>query len=1115
VTSILERFPGAAVDQFVNTHRDALESYAAALIDLNPSVLISISRKGPRLIDLINSVGDLPYIDVSTRVSEKALPFMAREELEHGDLVVTDDTLIYGSTFRWVTRPLETWGPAPKGLVLAKSTGALEELYSSVDAPLRLSPDEINAFVNSEIRAFAGLTSPYDVDHPILHFGVDDPERFLVEFRMRNPAAFETTKDWQRTAHLRTVTVPATSTRLGHSLRGHQLGPDKVRLFLNVETGAASLVGIFSLAVRSNELQDQDFFDRSPLSANALWYELIESTRASRYEQEDGLRALAYAAHYLAGAEQLLRFVATEHMPRVREPRFHSADAALIFGQRHGTSLGSLLNSRLDARPRYPKGRPQSETRSLLDPNAELQAFEASANGRALCETASVFVGSAPDSSGALQLDKLLEAERLVFDEMTRGEAEAFDGTARLDVGIAFSALPHLLMRVGGSVDSTTFDRWCDEAIDCGNLVPRYARSHSDRDLWVRVARFGESNGDATMVQAWAHQAISDAADAFEATLLLDRRNQTQRERALAGLPAFETEKLFALMARVMPGPLRNKLHTRVWRDFGYLGARAQLEIEGSRGFLVPWLEAEAVLVRDANLTRFHRPGQEDISRGKFLRPAGQMSHQLANAKSSLDAELVVDTAMLVEILIKVDSAFDDSESRGQGLLALTTCGTEAEYLEAVTREMQYAFPNIRKSTSILKDASAGNGLDLASSTALSKYLHTSYLLLSQVATKRMAFENRVQISEKLNVLFLEPEITLTLRRFWQRRCAQLISRGPREHERHEQYLWLSSSMTRTVVTLIRDCLRIQGALDDSWPADRGPAFPTMVAELNDVIRESIEFDLLTPVPELLPETADPGDRETLQRLGVALAICQDSLDWVLAHHAFPRPVAELTPVEEGWSLLLWDVNSSSESSSSVTAIDQVNEYVEVELRRFDEDFFRFEPSPDDGHGLLVPSIVDALRLAQLIAETLASSNLSARMSIVTPADSQALRRIERTRRVTGRPFNIGARVRDVFSELERQYRAIQKPRPPKKPDGSYLVLTEYTRKRMLQGGADIPSVFRHRESIGEYRLRGLEDTVVDVNIYEYGHPRRALRIGTLDPSQLSLFESDIADPLG
>lgn len=176
----------------VRQHAPSLIATCNKLQEISPDVIIALSRKGPRILEVLKNTGLLKLI--SPVLTEKALGALPAGSLNNKKVVVFDDIIISGTTIAELVTKIANQHDADISVIaIAVDQETIKLEYSSelnyniqvkngtvksfrVLASLPLSPDTRFSFCDSVVRSFLILNKPYDVDFPIFYVKASELE---------------------------------------------------------------------------------------------------------------------------------------------------------------------------------------------------------------------------------------------------------------------------------------------------------------------------------------------------------------------------------------------------------------------------------------------------------------------------------------------------------------------------------------------------------------------------------------------------------------------------------------------------------------------------------------------------------------------------------------------------------------------------------------------------------------------------------------------------------------------------------------------------------------------------------------------------------------------------
>ena len=149
---------------FVEKHLKAFKKEYSLIENSKPQNIIAIARKGPRLCEVFSVLGFEDF-ELTKIVSDRAIPFISKGDMENKLYCVFDDVVIYGSTMNDVIKDLEIRGARTKAFSLAYD---VDRAKLDVKREIELHTDEMANFCSEIATSFTLLGKPYDIDHPIL-----------------------------------------------------------------------------------------------------------------------------------------------------------------------------------------------------------------------------------------------------------------------------------------------------------------------------------------------------------------------------------------------------------------------------------------------------------------------------------------------------------------------------------------------------------------------------------------------------------------------------------------------------------------------------------------------------------------------------------------------------------------------------------------------------------------------------------------------------------------------------------------------------------------------------------------------------------------------------------
>jgi hypothetical protein len=1049
-----ERRCPSAFERFSAEFGEALDDYSCRLRELDVDLLVAISRKGPRLLQLMTEIPDVSDPDLSTCVSEKALPYLPRDLLEGASIGVTDDTIAYGSTFARNFGALRDAGAQPRGEVLAMSQMASQQARGLLASdPLLLPEVEIRRLIDLEIQAFGALAVPYDIDHPIFTVAYDgEMSRLAEELEHEWPEARRPSNPWHEASDVIVLSLPAPELVLGsHSQATRRLGPQKLRLFLDSERRAVRAVAIFALALRESELRDPELFAGSPAALGEAWQILLDAVDNAAWPARSQHLALVNAAHYLAGCEALwLWFASTDLGLDSIGGRISELDLRLLFGPTAAASIHPPVQKLLQEASTNvpPKPAKLPPTPEVFDPEAEIEALLADERGRAFATHAPEHLKMAAPYDPNDLIHALFNAQRRTYDEETRN----YDGieVERLSLGLLpFPVVVPLLARFGAGIEATDFDHFADLAIDGGSIVPHYTAALSQPDLWLRSVRAGER--DSEKLKHWLHGCVEEAQRAFE------RTHRIPEEQRGVGVPWYVVEKLLAIVSLCLGKELTHEFPGPVTCGRDEFGARAVLPDIPTSPYLLNWGTDIGLLERHPEREIVRRSGA--VASGVFVTPSKAFRDLYPEDRDVVERMLAHPSRAIIDAMIAIEATLQ-GKRRDLALLAISSCGSYRAYLESLSAEVQVWLHSRRANPHGLavrmeELAAAPNNRGLAN--VISRSLGLAARTVAQTGVKRNAYEWRVAARDAIDALVETDDLCGAHYVTWEQYLRPLIKEEKEQEHPAERYLIHASELAGRATSIARTVLSehrlIQVKKGDLDPLAR------QVERYREILADSESAGLHFSRPE--PEETALLDQDPAVSLHAAarlLAATEGAVRQIWDTWRQPGPPSPIQAITGSHALLMWDVVDSSSVDPHILqdTIHRVNERVRVELNRHPDT--PYYPDQNDCKAAILPTATIATEMFTTVAELFGASGISIRAGIETTADGRYLSVNRRTGEFAGSAYVVAKRTMDAFEELAADktecggWRAADGGAPEMEaPEGSHLLLTERAMKGLRE----------------------------------------------------------------
>jgi hypothetical protein len=1028
-------------------HRSRFERWADVL-ESHPGHLIAISRKGPRLLELMTKEGILPSAVLDRVSSEIALPLISPGA--RGDLVVIDDAVTHGSTFARVInagqRLLDACGGNGKviGIPFAVNKAAPAEARALAASHfLPLEPHECAQFVENQVEAFRLLSKPFDVEHPIRslrgYFQNADVVGAIVEEVAR---AFEGESiTLHRTVPTQgaAITVYRWAILLPRSL-GLDAQPNrfaKIRIYLEPDLSALTLA---LMQPRPLDLQQPHVIATAlPESLAAVWDAInVKCDRTNAYPGASRTceRTLAATANFLltsSGTDE----VATKFADASRRFGIDTTldplsefDTRLLFG----SQLGEEVRAAAAVMP--------ADTRPAVSLPGWVSPGEGTAVPAAFRQQYERLVGELVRRSTDVDdvVRALFHAQHIAIEVPSR--AEASDPDSRLDFGVTFDTVKDYVRQAVPEAPDWAIHRAFDRLIDDGAVVPRYIQVESaSGKVWTRFFRVGEG-----VVEKCAH---------------LLRLLFESLHSALNGskdIPAELLEKFCALTIFASPddadiGPLRLP---ELEKGFALYGSRCMIETGIRKQFLISWALDGGLLLRSDG---------DQVNDGGYAL-SKDLDRLYPRSESPWD-DRVRDA---VEDLAHLTAAIHHTERlRDRALVAVTSVATEAELQKAVVAELHLWLRDPRYSINRSLAACAAIAEELSAGTASVEALRQVNQLLSATANTAAQARFKVKLAGERRDIFdriteVAAQAKYTERR-WREVRKSLESRvvdegnppGLRETK-------AAVILAHRVTSVLRDWLNDAGFRDPTSKRTLRSASESL-RMLRELITTSTEIDdatramlaaqhgrlaLADRLDAIIAETHVP---QTL--FGDLRPVLLDfiaRIDQVVTAHGTGQPSSAAKILEPPQYIVMWDLRGST----NVHSRDELEGLVADGCRRIEETLrdramnFHSE-SKEDGNGLVCRTFRDVRAVFQVLCEVYRGHLFRAGCEVNVQG---RLNYYPDTKSLGGRAFEHAARIAALFKEIRDSPKRWIDGALPTEPPTSYLVVGEFAARYAAQEGS-------------------------------------------------------------
>jgi hypothetical protein len=521
-------FGGRVKSRFANLYRQQLQSWANELqaycddSDLD-TLIVAISRKGPRLIELLVHEGFLPQSFKNRVISELALPFVTDCQRR---LLLVDDSVSHGTTFLKIRQLASQILPSSELISLPFAIG--KEISSNCKAEitnyfLSLDRSEIAPFVNNEALAFHFLGKPFDLEHPIccIEGGFSSKDELMLllqrvaekmnaeiiplETQVPSSSAPLTKYSWtllfNSNSNIPSITEPAFC---------------KVRFSVQPGTSKLYLTAMQPISIALQDDYLNKIKNALPRQLSSLWDDIHSSAEDRKEKLYQGLEKEefqqqiddAFTRSICMWASHLNSFLLLSNVKKVLEETYLAAvpDKRITFSQSFEDDLRYLIGR--DFTPSASRILQDFWSDSDYVNNHTIQPFiwdYSSANEEEIIMPAP-YKGKYSEGLNSLKkqfegqegcdietaLRGILYAQHLVEVASRKSPNNNHN---RLDFGVTYKGLEEEVKSlVKRPIVSRDFNYYLDKLIDEGCIVPRYINMSIDTNpFWVRAFRGGES----------------------------------------------------------------------------------------------------------------------------------------------------------------------------------------------------------------------------------------------------------------------------------------------------------------------------------------------------------------------------------------------------------------------------------------------------------------------------------------------------------------------------------------------------------------------------------------------------------------------------------------------
>lgn len=511
------------------TWKGSFEQLVRELVDQGKEVVfVAMSRKMPRLIEMVNKKfpdGDLNKFQF---VSEQVLPYiLSNFKSERQRIVIADDAMYYGSTINRISgyiRALTSVKPYVCPVAVSEVVGPLSHADVLQSQENSIQVQDIPFFTTQNAEWILRLNRPIDVEFPILHFDISlvpSKNKEMIENVLEEK--FPNNDIYSIEHHVLDEREPVCNYNVlpkqGSAFDRWNKDFCKMRFFVSDQSVqvVAYAPGILPEAILNDSQQlfsderIQQLWDEIKSYKVMLWPETLpeefqKDLLVNRYQtayNTQCIRSKIIWANYLASylylleqKESICSVISSVYGIEIaRQGFFCEEDTRLllppIIVKQITESLNLFFNEGCKENSVFHGSHSSVLANQELIPEEYLNDYSKIVNrGLQRCRTAD-------------------EALSVVFSSqhffITNGRltTDALQLTQRLGFGITYTALENKLsFPIGINGLWRSIHRWIDKNIDEGTVKPKYERVVRDgAAYWLRMFRAGENEDSLTKMR--------------------------------------------------------------------------------------------------------------------------------------------------------------------------------------------------------------------------------------------------------------------------------------------------------------------------------------------------------------------------------------------------------------------------------------------------------------------------------------------------------------------------------------------------------------------------------------------------------------------------------------
>jgi len=1027
---------------FVKQYGNSMSRFLGKVYSYTPNIVIAITRKGPRLLELCEKfqIGNTIGLNV---MSEKSLPFLNRSSLEGKRVVVLDDIAIYGSTLKDVTDQIRNVGADVFPITLAIDRTWLNRELADPEHEEDLDPNEVETFNRSLVRAFQSLGKPYDVDHPIITLDavMRPKQECLQKIQRLGKKAFDLTSPTHDRFGLINLTIDDPygvnlETPLNSDCVLTVDGVRKIRIIADTKNNIVRVVPMTTFTLNVGMLkQGTNLFVEELSDLNALFDNLLQLVTSDicslSLVNKAIYRAALYLSAYTYGRTFLKHYGENLGLPPLSRDGsgLNNIDTSILFNPiiaewLEGSlsaidwdNVADLLNN--TTTKRVVTGY-RSERRT-----PELAQTISKAVDQPLYEKVKEHLDSAivPGQDLVTNFNSIFR-QLYLFVDLEQRQHHLYE-PERLSFGFTYNFVKYLLKSHRVKFNDWHLSACLDYSVDCGSVVPIVALSSGD--VCCRAYRFGETKF-----------AIGpDELRYMTATLtehLISVYNKVFN-RSSVTISRTIFEKVFAFIGghldRVMNPEFQD---INLVPEFHRHGVRLRIVNKLESIWFADWCQQNSII------TTATEGGPYQFNTAFY--------EQYPRLGNPLPRYFTSDLKSLVTLLVTVMKRTDDPAHEYQTLLAITSCNSERNLIKGVRKDLELWFGyGTRGSRAML-----GQFIEILSEARKYPREFEADLIDSEKKYKRLrntVYNDATNLTElsgecrhKFTVFRSLPEIKGKLETLFSGNSDLAEPLG----DQYERFFFDVFDLNKYPNNNVA-CSRLQRLtelcdtlgwvfrsfiaeelLRHKQGAERRHSFRRDLAEFEKLRQEFIISEPLFSLTELIPTTAVNQKRvETLRMLCQQGNAIVNELQNFYELSSAEIQIPLMRTVQDDECAVNFDIRDSSDdpSKDKTAAIklalkSQVSQYIRVELREKDTDD---RPNADDSGMYVLRNPSNAIKAGLFIRDRSQALGMQVRVGVYYTKGREKLYQTITNGTKGGGPFETVSRLMTYYKDqkLEKE----------------------------------------------------------------------------------------------